>query len=54
MIDDIIIFAIAMFTLEATGISTKYSKIANLIGAIIMIVMGLLLIFKPEIIMLNF
>ncbi len=48
MIDDIIIFAIAMFTLRATGISTKYGKWSKLIGGILMIVIGLLLIFKPE------
>lgn len=48
MIDDIIIFAIAMFTLKATGISTKYGKWSKLIGGILMIIIGLLLIFKPE------
>ena len=54
MIDDIIIFVISMVTLEATGITNKYSKITHLIGGIIMIIMALLLIFKPEWIMLNF
>lgn len=51
MLDDIIIFAIAMVTLKATGISTKYTKYSHLIGGIIMIIVGLLLIFKPEILM---
>lgn len=48
MLDDIIIFAIAMTTLKATGISTKYSKLSKLIGGILMVLIGLLLIFKPQ------
>lgn len=51
MIDDIIIFAIAMFTLKLTGISTKYGKWSKLIGGLLMIIIGLLLIFKPELLM---
>ena len=43
MIDDIIIFIIAMATLKLTGISTKYTKYSHLIGGIIMIIMGILL-----------
>lgn len=54
MIDDMVIFAISMFTLEATGITNKYNKLCTLISAIIMIIMGLLLIFKPDWLMLNF
>ena len=54
MIDDIIIFVIAMFTFKVTGISTKYTKYSHLIGGIIMLLIGLLMIFKPEWIMFNF
>jgi hypothetical protein len=54
MIDDIVVFSISMFTLEATGITNKYNKLCTLVSAIIMIIMGLLLIFKPEWLMLNF
>lgn len=54
MIDDIIIFTIAMITFKVTGLSTKYSKYSHLIGGIIMLIIGLLLLFKPSIIMLNF
>lgn len=54
ILDDLIIFLIAVFTLQTKGISTKYNKFVNLIGGILMIVMGLLLIFKPEWIMFNF
>ncbi|MDK2898989.1 MAG: hypothetical protein PWQ10_176 [Patescibacteria group bacterium] len=51
MLDDIIIFTIAMVTLKATGISTKYGKFSKLIGGILMLIIGLLLIFKPELLM---
>ena len=54
MIDDIIIFIIAMITLEVTGISNKYNKYSHLIGGILMLIIGLLMIFKPSILMLNF
>ena len=54
MIDDMIVFSVSMITLEATGITNKYNKLCTLISAIIMIVMGLLLIFKPDWLMLNF
>lgn len=54
LIDDIIIFVIAMKTLEIKVISNKYGKYSHLIGGLIMLIIGLLLIFKPEWIMFNF
>ena len=54
LLDDLIVFAIAMKTLEVTGISTKYSKYSHLIGGILMVIIGLLLILKPSWIMFNF
>lgn len=54
MFDDIVIFAIAMITFKITGISTKYTKYSHLIGGIIMLIIGLLMIFKPAWIMFNF
>ena len=54
MIDDMVVFAISMITVEATGITNKYNKLCTLVSAIIMIIMGLLLIFKPDWLMLNF
>ena len=54
LIDDLVVFLIAVFTLKSKGISTRYNKLVNLIGGILMILMGVLLIFKPEWIMLNF
>lgn len=54
LLDDIVVFVIAMKTLELTGISTKYNRLSHLIGGILMILIGILLIFKPEWIMFNF
>jgi len=54
LIDDFIVFFIAMFTLKITGISTKYNKYSHLIGGCIMLFIGLLLIFKPEWLMFQF
>ena len=54
LIDDIIVFAIAMKTLKLTGISTKYNKLSHLIGGILMLLIGILMIFKPEWLMFNF
>lgn len=54
MLDDIIIFFIAMKTLEIKGISNKYTKYSHLIGGVIMIIIGLLMLFKPEWLMFNF
>jgi len=54
LIDDLIIFIIAMLTFKVTGISNKYTKYSHLIGGIIMLIMGILLIFKPEWVMFNF
>ena len=54
LIDDIIVFVISMITLKVTGITTKYTKYSHLIGGIIMLIIGILLIIKPEILMFNF
>ena len=54
MLDDIIIFSISMITVEATGITNKYNKLCTLVSSIIMIIIGILLLIKPEWLMFNF
>lgn len=54
LLDDLIIFIIAMVTFKVTGISNKYTKYSHLIGGIMMLIIGLLMIFKPEWLMFNF
>ncbi len=48
MLDDLLVFIVAMVTLRMTGFSGKYARYSHLIGGIIMIIIGVLLIFKPE------
>ncbi|MBU1017395.1 hypothetical protein KJ678_04545, partial [Patescibacteria group bacterium] len=54
MLDDIIVFSVAMVTLEAVGIQSKYARISSFAGGILLAVIGILLILKPNILMLNF
>ena len=54
MLDDIFIFAVAVKSFQLTGISTKYSKYSHLIGGILMLIIGILLVLKPEWLMFNF
>ncbi len=46
MLDDMVVFAIAMKTLELKGISTKYTKYANLVGGIVIFLIGIYLTLK--------
>lgn len=48
MLDDLLVFVAAMITLQVTGVTTKYTRAAKLIGGIIMLLIGIALIFKPE------
>jgi len=47
MLDALFVFFVAMITLQMTGITTKYTKYSRLIGGLLMLLIGLLLIFKP-------
>jgi len=47
MLDDIIVFVVAMIILQLTGVTTRYKRLSNLIGGVLMLVIGLLLILKP-------
>ena len=46
--DDLAVFVIAMITLKMTGIESKYSHFSRLIGGLLMLIIGVLLLFKPE------
>lgn len=48
MIDELIIFMIAFITLKVTKISAQITKWTTLIGGLLMIILGLLILFKPE------
>lgn len=48
MLDDMVVFAIAMITLKAVGTTGKYARWATLIGGVVIFIIGILLMFKPE------
>lgn len=48
MIDDFIVFGIALYAIDKIHLTSKYSKLSNLLGGILMILLGLILIFKRE------
>ncbi len=52
LIDDLIVFIIAVYTMSVTGISTKFNKYSHLIGGILMLIIGIILFLKPELLML--
>lgn len=54
LLDDILVFIISMKTLELKAVSNKFGKYAHLVGGIIMILIGFLMAYKPEWLMLNF
>ena len=54
LIDDLIVFIVAVKTMEVTGVSTKYGKLSKLIGGVLLLLIGILMIFKPEWLMFNF
>ena len=51
MLDDLVVFIIAMVTLETVGIKQKYAKYSQFIGGIIMLLIGILMLIKPEVLM---
>lgn len=51
LLDDLFVFVVAMTTLQVTGMTTKYTRLSHLIGGVLMLIIGLLMIFKPEYLM---
>lgn len=54
ILDDLIVFFVAMFALKKVTFTGKYSHLSQLIGGILMIIMGVLLLLRPEWLMFNF
>ncbi len=51
MLDDLVVFVAAMITLQLLGVGLKYKQASNLIGGVLMLILGVLLIFRPEALM---
>lgn len=48
MLDDILVFAFAFFALGRFGFSEKYNKYSTLVAGLMLLILGILLIFRPE------
>lgn len=52
MIDDLIVFGIALYSIEKIGITHKFSRATNMIGGVLMLLLGIMLLINPG--LLNF
>jgi hypothetical protein len=48
MLDDLLVYILAMTTLQVTGLTGKYSRLSHLLGGLAMLAIGLLIVLKPE------
>jgi len=48
MLDDLIMFIIAVVTLKSRIVGSKFAKYSNLVGGVLILILGILLILKPE------
>jgi glutaredoxin len=48
MLDDLVVFFTAMKTLELTGLGTGYAHYSRLIGGVVLLLLGTLLLLRPE------
>ncbi len=53
MLDDLIIFSLAVITLSKVGFTDKYNYWATLLGGLLILALGFLLIFRPDILMFS-
>ncbi|OGA14044.1 MAG: hypothetical protein A3H32_16860 [Betaproteobacteria bacterium RIFCSPLOWO2_02_FULL_63_19] len=48
MLDDLLVLVIALKTLEVTGMTSTYARWSNLLGGVVLLLIGVLLILRPE------
>jgi hypothetical protein len=51
MLDDLLVFSLALITLRKIGFTDKYHRWSTLIGGVLIFSLGILLIFKPQFLM---
>ena len=51
MLDDFAVFGVAFFTLSSFGFSEKYNRYSTLAAGVLILILGALLILKPELLM---
>ncbi len=48
LLDDLVVFATSIVTLQAAGLTAKYSRFSHLIGGVVLCGIGVLLLLRPE------
>jgi cytochrome c biogenesis protein CcdA len=48
MVDDLLVFGLAIWSFQHLNLATKYSRWCNIVGGILMIILGLILIINPN------
>lgn len=51
MADDLLIFFTAIYTMRVTGLQAKYARFSHLVGGVVMLILGALLLFAPQLLM---
>jgi thiol-disulfide isomerase/thioredoxin len=51
MLDDIVVFVVAMKTLQVAGLTTRYVRFSHLAGGVVLLVIGALLLLRPDLLM---
>ncbi len=47
MLDDFLVFGLAIYGADKLALTGKYSKLSNLLGGVLMTILGLIMIFRP-------
>jgi len=53
MLDDLMIFSVIILTLGAKQFPDKYKRLSKLISGLVILILGLIMLFKPELLMLG-
>jgi hypothetical protein len=48
MLDDLVVFVVAMRTLQIAGATTRYVRFSHLAGGVVLLAIGALLLLRPE------
>lgn len=52
ILDDLIIFGIALYTFKIKGISNRFTKVIQNVGSILLIIFALIMLFKPSLLVM--
>ncbi|MEK7503654.1 MAG: hypothetical protein AAB577_01585 [Patescibacteria group bacterium] len=53
MLDDLIVFGFAFFTLSRFNFSDKYNRYSTLVAGVLILILGAIMIFKPELLVFH-